>query len=212
VTRRRPVLLLLAAVGCAGEGADPPDYLRYVAYEVPGNEHVLLRWETRRMPLKVHLPPPPDGLASDPEAVLDAVRDGVVEWADVAGPGIPGFAFVEDAGDADIPIVWDAEPSGWFVAHCVYDVNWAQRRFGVARILVTTREGGREVSLEELYLTVLHEMGHALGLTGHSPDPDDAMYRTSAGARGLSERDRATVRRLYGLPIGHLVGGARSAD
>jgi hypothetical protein len=120
-------------------------------------------------------------------------------------------------GDADIPIVWEAEPSGdWYIAHCVYDVNLIQRRFGVARILVTTRYGGREqVSLEELYETVLHEMGHALGLAGHSPYETDIMYFRGGWAAktdGLSERDRATLRALYAKPNGHRVTGPRRAD
>jgi predicted Zn-dependent protease len=184
-----------------------------VSYEVPVNEHVLLRWEERRMPLRVHLPPPPAGLASDPAAVWDAVRDGVTDWTDVAAPGVPSFRFVDEPGAADIPIVWEATPSGdWFIAHCIYDVNWAQRRFGVARILVTTRYQGREAGLDELYVTVLHEMGHALGLTGHSPATGDVMHPNAQDAHELSARDRETLRLLYAKPIGTHVTGARTAD
>lgn len=212
---RRPALIAtLACLACAGSGGpnDDGDYLRYVAYEVPGNEHVLLRWEERQMPLKVHLPRPPAELASDPEAVFDAVRDGITDWADVAAPGLPSFEFVENAGDADIPIVWDDEPSGWFLAHCVYHVHARQRRFGIARILVTTRWHGREASLEDQYRVMLHEMGHALGLTGHSPDPGDILYARGQAAPGLSDRDRETLRLLYASPIGKRVSGARNAD
>jgi predicted Zn-dependent protease len=219
---RRPAALLalaLAALACAGGAgggaldAGGEHYLRFVSYEVPVNERVLLRWEARQMPLRVHLPPPPAGLASDPAAVWDAVRDGVTDWTDVASPGVPSFRFVDDPGDADIPIVWEAAPSGdWFIAHCVYDVNWAQRRFGVARILVTARYQGREAGLDELYVTVLHEMGHALGLAGHSPAAGDAMHPRAQGARELSARDRETLRLLYAKPIGTRVAGARKAD
>ncbi len=205
-------LLLLAALGCAGGGGGgADDYLRYSAHDT-GFDHVVLRWETRKMPLRVHLPPPPEGLAADPAAVLDAVRDGVTDWADVAGPGLPGFAFVDDPGAADIPIVWERAPSGdWYIAHCVLEPTLGPDRFRVARILVTTRYRGVEASLEDLYRIMLHEVGHALGL-GHSPDPGDIMYAHSLTARGLSERDRATLRRLYRLPIGHPVPGARSLD
>jgi hypothetical protein len=46
---------------------------------------------------------------------------------------------------------------------------------------------------------MLHELGHALGLWGHSPDPGDIMYQTPT-ARDLTLRDITTIRRLYGLP------------
>jgi len=204
--------VVVAALGCAGGGSPAaPDYLRYVAYDV-GFEHVLLRWQEERMPLRVYLPAPPPRFVSDPEAVHDAVRDGITDWSDAAGPGVPSFRFVDDPGDADIPIVWDSEPTSDFIAYCLYDVNAPQRRFGVARILVTARRDGREVPLEALYLTVLHEMGHALGLAGHSPEAGDVMYRTSSTSKGLTARDRETLRLLYSKPNGTRVVGARSAD
>ncbi len=53
--------------------------------------------------------------------------------------------------------------------------------------------------MEEIYEVVLHEVGHALGLMGHSDDPGDTMYpgvwaRTGSG---LSERDRRTLQDVY---------------
>jgi hypothetical protein len=211
--------LMTGLPGCAGNGnAEPgpaPHYLRYVWIEVPVNEKVHLRWPKRAMPLKVHLPRPPDGMVGDPDAVLDAVRDGVLDWTDVAAPGIPSFAFVDAPGQADIPIIWEATPSGdWYVAHCAYDIHPLQRRFGVSRILVTGRWRGQEPSLDTFYAVVLHEMGHALGLTGHSPDRRDTLYPqvNAVGRPQITDRDRETLRLLYERPIGHRVSGARRAD
>lgn len=42
----------------------------------------------------------------------------------------------------------------------------------------------------------LHEVGHSLGLHGHSSDPNDVMYY-SATAQNLSERDKKTIVRYY---------------
>ncbi len=179
------------------------------------NENVTLRWQKRQMPLRVYLPKPPEGFVSDPEAVYDSVVDGVKDWEDVAGPGLPSFVWVDEPGDADIPIVWDRrmQNGAWFIAYAKYDLNWAARRFGVAEVLVTARRNdGQAASLAELYQTVLHEMGHALGLGGHSPDNGDIMYRSIGKATGLSPRDRETMRLLYQRPNGHRVTGARSAD
>ena len=213
VLRGDPGMRLAAALaalllGCAGPAPREDDYLRYTAWETNGGESILLRWQTRRMPLKVHLPPPPAGMVDDPEAVLDAVRDGFVDWTDTAAPGVPSFVFVDDAGAADIPVVWEAAPNGeWYIAHCAMDIDFQPVRFGVSRILITTAWQGATWSLQDLYETLLHEVGHALGLL-HSPNRADIMFAGKADARGLSDRDRATLRRLYGLPIGHRVAGS----
>jgi tetratricopeptide (TPR) repeat protein len=53
---------------------------------------------------------------------------------------------------------------------------------------------------------LLHEVGHALGLLGHSPNPNDVMavaYYNRAGSQAklkLSDADVATVQALYAQP------------
>lgn len=49
-------------------------------------------------------------------------------------------------------------------------------------------------------LTVLHEIGHAIGIFAHSASPDDLMY-ADPERNGLSERDRATAEAAYHLPV-----------
>jgi predicted Zn-dependent protease len=212
--------LALAGGGCAGGGerrAGGDNYLRYVGFDLPFNENVYLRWSRNQMPLRVHLPAPPDGFYADPEAVLDVVRDGVTDWTDAAEPGLPSFVFVDTAREADIPIVWAFEPPdpSWYVAYCAYSPTlFTARQFAIDYILVTARWRGEEPSLDVLYETVLHETGHALGLGGHSPDPGDVMYAKGRrnGRPEVSERDRATLRALYAKPNGHRVTGPKRAD
>ena len=46
----------------------------------------------------------------------------------------------------------------------------------------------------------LHEVGHVLGMGGHTTNPEDIMFYTSSLAdvpKHLSARDRATLVRLY---------------
>jgi TonB family protein len=176
-------------------------YIRRVGAAGPFRNTYLLHWPVKKMPLSVYLPPPPDGLFADPEAVYAAVRNGVLGWTDVASPGVPGFRFVDSHSEADIPVIWADEPDGdWYIAFCSFQVSTTQLRFGVEQILVTGRwSDGRIAEPEEIEEVVLHETGHALGLIGHSEDPRDIMYPSVVEDRspGLSERDRATLRELY---------------
>jgi hypothetical protein len=215
VVRGSGLLLAVALLACAGAprpAAD--DYLRYVGFDLPFGENVLLHWSRQQMPLRVHLPIPPEGFYADPIAVHEVVRDGVTDWTDVAEPGVPSFRFVETPGEADIQIAWalEAPDPSWFIAHCVYGPDVFSKRFSVDRILVTARWNGTEPALDTIYGTVLHEMGHALGLAGHSPNPEDVMGRGARVGRTITPRDRATLRALYAKPNGHRVTGPRRAD
>lgn len=202
-------VFLAAALGCAaaqGPQASAPNarsverhYLRHMVFAGRGDTF-LLHWGRRAMPLRVFLLAPPEGLFPDPEGIERTVRQAVLAWSDAAGPGLPAFEFVDSAGEADIPILWAETPSGdWAIAFCSYDLNLAQLRFGVSHVLVTGRWGkGGLADLESIHKVVLHEMGHALGLGGHSPDPRDILFRSiDSEASGLSAADRETLRRLY---------------
>lgn len=67
-------------------------------------------------------------------------------------------------------------------------------------VYVWARFGTNDPNLATCYeITVLHEIGHALGLFEHSTSPDDLMYADPV-RNGLSERDRATAEAAYHLP------------
>lgn len=67
-------------------------------------------------------------------------------------------------------------------------------------VYVWSRVGPSGPGLETCYeLTVLHEIGHALGIFEHSVVPDDLMY-ADPQRNGLSARDRATIEAAYHLP------------
>ena len=209
-------ILVIGLVACASpvpeHGSASDHYLRWVAHRRSGGESLLLRWHDRRMPLRVYLPDPPPDYFEDPTAIVDSVRDGVLDWTDVAAPGVPSFRFVDAHSEADIPIVWAAEPTGdWYVAHCAYDASSIRTAFSVEHILVTARWGDRRLAdLDVLYQVMLHEMGHALGMAGHSPDPADIMFGGFNEAQySLTERDHTTLRLLYARPVGSRVLGAK---
>ena len=53
----------------------------------------------------------------------------------------------------------------------------------------------------ELLKTSLHEIGHAIGILGHSNSINDIMYYSTASTKNTSPslRDIDTVNKLYGF-------------
>jgi predicted Zn-dependent protease len=58
---------------------------------------------------------------------------------------------------------------------------------------------GHDADIRDLLLKNIatHELGHALGMLGHSPKESDMMYTVTDEHSRLSQRDINTVTRLY---------------
>jgi predicted Zn-dependent protease len=176
----------------------------------PLDERVVVRWADDRMPLRVYVPPAPAGSFPGvaPDAVREAVIAGVEEWKDVARPGVPSFVFVDSRRDADIRFRW---------ADGMRDKRFAEtspprtKTFRVMSIWIATSWSPRvAATLAGVRTIVTHETGHALGLWGHSPLRGDLMYfayaeHGRAVQSELTDRDRETLRLLYGLAPGEIV-------
>lgn len=57
-------------------------------------------------------------------------------------------------------------------------------------------DGAKDLTEEEEYLTMIHEIGHALGL-GHSNDPTDVMYPVNNGLGRITEDDINLLYQIY---------------
>jgi hypothetical protein len=196
----------------AGIGAPPSPrhYLWYVASWRSSldafDERMVRRWPDEKMPLRFYLPDPPPGAfpGHDAATVRAAVVEAVEAWRDVVRPGVPSFVFVDSPRGADVRFGW-TEQTGDLLGQTRAPRTVA---FHPGTIRIATRWNPRVVApLSGVRSVVMHEVGHALGLWGHSPDPNDLMYPNNLpaierGAAKLSERDRETLRRLYGLPPG----------
>lgn len=66
------------------------------------------------------------------------------------------------------------------------------------RILEKTQSGELR-SEQQIYPVILHEIGHAIGLEGHSNNKNDILYHTTDYYKqSLSERDVETIKTIYG--------------
>ena len=57
----------------------------------------------------------------------------------------------------------------------------------------------KEEQIKKLKIISAREVGHALGLWGFSPSPDDLMFEGEVKELKLSERDKNTIKKLYAL-------------
>ena len=121
------------------------------------------------------------------------------------------YKWVTDASQADIWCTWTNDPAFLHEAGNKVEQGAAHVSAAVLPggsklienvhvvILVITRETKKPLSTDEMRMTCLHELGHALGLAGHSTNNRDVMFFSEAPSvwPALTKRDKATLLRLY---------------
>jgi hypothetical protein len=122
------------------------------------------------------------GLGQSPnDCVLGAHT--ITKWSDASGSGLTSFVF------AGIPVGLPHGPK-YVVQPQVIEVNLD---------LIYARPD--EVRLRLLRNVVAHELGHAVGLMGHSPQRSDLMNALTDECSRISRRDINTLQKLYESPV-----------
>ena len=104
---------------------------------------------------------------------VPTVLAGFDEWG-AASRGKICFVRVSDPGKADITVQF---VPGRYVAagtQAVGETTIYSSEGVMKKASMRLAEGA--MLMEELQATAAHEFGHALGISGHSSDPDDVMY------------------------------------
>lgn len=193
--------------------SDPssPDYLPSIC-----DEGSVRRWQLSRLPLAIYISngcdengKPVQGFREEFNYILLAA---INDWMKASHHKL-SYRLVTDPKEADMACTWTDDPAflhdqGNKVEQGVAQV-FAETQPGNdgtkaivsahVRILVTKRETAAPLTSDDMKKTCLHEIGHALGMVGHSPSNRDVMFYSNSSAvwPALTKRDKATILRIY---------------
>jgi predicted Zn-dependent protease/Tfp pilus assembly protein PilF len=130
----------------------------------------------------------------------EALRQAFDEWSE-SSQGKINFTIVPLADSADMTVTWssDLHAPALQAEAGLATTSYRAKGLSKAEILLLTVDPFKDgpVGKNSMYNICLHEIGHALGLQGHSPTQGDIMYPSIGVQQGLSERDINTLTALY---------------
>ncbi|MCC7527441.1 MAG: matrixin family metalloprotease [Candidatus Melainabacteria bacterium] len=163
-------------------------------------------WRKESMPLKVHVRKNIQ-IPGFYDEFLSLIRESFDQWA-VATGGAVSYRFVESPDGANVlcdytdrrELVSSQHELG--IDGITEMLVKRDNTPGSANIIVLVKDGPGARTFKQgplLRLSCLHEVGHTLGMHGHSPNNHDVMFSaaTFGGASSLTERDKSTIRKIY---------------
>lgn len=177
-------------------------------------DNKILRWDADKFPLKVSIEN--TSTAALPEYYFKDFIRAFEQWQAVTG-GFIKFSFIKTPQDADIvvKIISSNEMNKCSGDDCKYAVAYTTpvvkgnslKQMKIA--FYDLDDKGRPFEQKVIYNTVLHEIGHALGIMGHSYNKDDLMYmegnadnsfgKNQSDLQMISSDDLNTISLLYKL-------------
>lgn len=175
------------------------DYLASIA------EGGILRWDEDRLPLKVFISDG-NGVPGYRSSFKQIVTRSFDEWASASKNKL-SWKEVDNERQADVILTWtpkldgpeNSPEAGRTSTRVRMNRATGMGVIDFAHIQIQTLINRQQVADGEMWRIVLHEVGHAYGLQGHSPSNGDIMYRAVNPRQSpqLSSRDVATINRLY---------------
>ena len=167
-------------------------------------ENKIIRWPETCFPLAFYIAPFRWYKAQhEGYKYIAHVKRALETWERVSG-GKVKFKIVNNLNDSQINLDWkriDRKALG----HCYFHFDAIGRLYS-AEVQIGLSDGIIHAQYQdenEVYHTILHEIGHWLG---HSPNQQDIMFTPHRyGVINLSENDGETLRWLYKLPLGATV-------
>lgn len=167
---------------------------------------MFLRWPKSMMPLPVYIAPFRwYNKLEQADNYIQMVMNACKEWQDATN-GLVSFKFASQLNDSLINIVWRRVDRS-SLGKCRYDFDKRGILFS-SEIEIGLSDGMLSPKYQdpnEVYRTILHEIGHSIGIADHSPYKTDIMYAVHQyGSFVLSDKDKRTLNYLYKIPEGLL--------
>jgi hypothetical protein len=207
-----PILLVLITGGgssCADIAApsrnDAYEWRRIVPTGATTADTLSFHWPRSRLPVRVW--------AQDSLNLLADVEAGLEQWEAVFLYGEFEAVRVSDSGTADVIVRVGSAVKGGFLRlasalapECEggtdFDLPAGSRQIQMPiRVFVNPRFDPATPGVDQcLALTTAHELGHAIGIFAHSPNPTDLMYGDPT-VTSPSSRDRSSAELAYHVGV-----------
>lgn len=143
----------------------------------------ILRWDIKKFPLKVCIQ---KNSSAAPDYYQEEMKNAFLRWQSVTD-NLLRFEFINNEKDANIVITINssADMKKCAEENCKYSVAYTTPFTNgnllekMQIIFYDSNNLAQPFSAKEIYSTALHEIGHALGIMGHSQTKGDLMYMES---------------------------------
>ena len=156
-------------------------------------------WDSSHQTIAVYISPQQPQYATE-------VKQAFIAWQQALG-NMFAFRFVSDPQQSDCAISWvttlarSAEhPNDVYTAGLTESTHNGTFIFRNDIVFRTHDPAQQPISPASMYNTAVHEIGHMLGIKGHSDRPDDVMAAVSQPGNmrhAITHRDVNTLRVLY---------------
>ncbi|HEY9790887.1 MAG TPA: tetratricopeptide repeat protein [Candidatus Obscuribacterales bacterium] len=182
-------------------------------YVVEATKGKIVVWPASRMPLRVAIHDARAAAGFKPRW-RDILIRSFNDWA-AASNGRVSFKFVDEFGAPNCDLECQFSPSSasndgaaaegeagqasMYYGQSAPEPN-TYLQYGKLTFFTKSMSDMLPLTDNRMRTICLHEIGHALGITGHTTNPDDIMFYSSSFKdqwRDLSGRDARTIQRLY---------------
>lgn len=165
----------------------------------------IVRWSLSKMPLKIFIEKAPQGIRNFQPAFISQIPRAMDIWGSALNHQLR-YRLVDEKEQADLRVTWTNTidtrghnsdgGTAYTAGLTIPNIKDDQIRYMDVKI-ATFDIQGKPQTTEIVYAVAIHELGHALGLLGHSDNPADIMFAQNQHVITPSVRDKNTIRKLY---------------